>query len=241
MCWTNRLWPCPAEMQCHEYSKYKGWKSQLFQGLLPPHWCQTCRSLLVAPAQGCLHISPRFHVSSLSQASLLPSPLKYLIWFYSFCINIQVWSAMQEKMYSGLWMCSLGQHHPAHELDLSQVFSSASPSWEGPAPHPPSHYCPGFPCHDSYCTKCGKNKEPALQAVVYLAHCDFQKKILIRVEAQPCKWGVKSKAPGPPAQQQSLELTPSPSQREETAQQEPSPNRTWGSPSYPDSAHLLQK
>lgn len=51
-----------------------------------------------------------------------------------------------------------------------------SPSWEGPAPHPPSLYFPGFPCHDSYCTKCGKNKEPALQVVVYLAHCDFQNK-----------------------------------------------------------------
>lgn len=168
----QRLRPCP-EMHFHEYPKHKGWKSQPFQGLAPPHQYQMCRSLLTAPAQSCLHISPRFRVSSLSRASLLPSPPNYLIQLYLFRINVQVWSATQEKMSWRLWMCSLGQHHPA-----GFVWSFLlSPSSEGPAPRPPSLYCPGFPCRDSYCTKWGENKAPALGVVVYLAHCDFQKNL----------------------------------------------------------------
>ena len=154
------------------------WKSQLFQGLLLSYGYRMCWSLLVAPAPNCPHISPRFHVSSLSRASVLRCPLNYLTWFYLFCINVQVWSAIQEKMYSGLQTCSLDQHRPARELDFSAVvFSFAfAPLWEAGSTSPTFSLLPGLSLPWQLLSETAK-KEPALQIVVYLAHCDFLKNL----------------------------------------------------------------
>lgn len=137
----------------------------------------TCWSLLVAPALSCLHISPGFHVSSLSRASLLHCPPNYLIQFYLFCINVQVWSATQEKMYSGLRTRSLDQHSPAGEMDFSaDVFFFAFARLRGVGSTSPTFsLLPGLSVPWQLLSEMAK-KEPALQTVAYLAHCDFLKK-----------------------------------------------------------------
>lgn len=147
----QRLWPFPV-------GNATAWivKAQRLKISTPPratvsHWCQMCWSLPVALP----NISPRFHVSSLSWASLLPCPLNQLIQFYVLCINVQVWSAIQEIMYSWLQMCSLSSTALLRTWILLRLFSLLlSPSSKGPgAPHSPPLYCLGFPYHDNYCLK----------------------------------------------------------------------------------------